>query len=218
MRDTEAVLLEIDAAADVFGGNEIDRAQVRSFICLLRGVAIRNQCAVLLLSHPSVSGMNDGRGYSGNTAWNNSVRARAYLSTPKTKEGAEIDPCLRQLELMKINNAARGAKVFMRFENGAFHQQDGMTADGMSMEQQAKALAVELVQKANDRGESLSAKPSVSYAPTVLEHEAKSRDVTKDQLTWALREGLSQGRLAIREGRHNSKDVRSLVVVSGDAP
>jgi RecA-family ATPase len=70
-----ARLLVLDAAADVFGGNEIDRAQVRAFIRLLRSLAISRDCAVLLLSHPSVDGIKSGRGYSGSTHWNNAARA-----------------------------------------------------------------------------------------------------------------------------------------------
>ena len=50
-------LITIDTSADAFGGNEIDRAQVRHFVKLLRGVAIENDSTVLLLSHPSVAGI-----------------------------------------------------------------------------------------------------------------------------------------------------------------
>lgn len=76
-------LVVIDPAADVFGGNEIDRAEVREFVHKLSGVALDYNCAVLLLSHPSLTGLNSGTGTSGSTAWSNSVRSRLYLQAVK---------------------------------------------------------------------------------------------------------------------------------------
>src|SRR6516164_7891895 len=49
-------LIGIDAAADVFAGNEINRAQTRQFITLLRGLAIDTDSAVMLVAHPSLEG------------------------------------------------------------------------------------------------------------------------------------------------------------------
>ena len=42
-------LIVIDPSADVFGGDEINRSQVRKFVSMLRGLAIDYNCAVLLL-------------------------------------------------------------------------------------------------------------------------------------------------------------------------
>jgi AAA domain len=58
-------LVAIEASADVFAGNENDRAQVRQFIALLRSLAIKSGAAVLLLAHPSLTGLNSGTGTSG---------------------------------------------------------------------------------------------------------------------------------------------------------
>jgi RecA-family ATPase len=77
-RYLDAKLVVIDTSADVFAGNEIDRSQVRQFVSLLRSLAIYANCAVLLLSHPSLAGIATGTGLSGSTAWNNSVRSRLY--------------------------------------------------------------------------------------------------------------------------------------------
>jgi len=48
----------IDTAADVFAGNENDRSQVRQFISLLRKLAIVSNGSVVVLSHPSLTGIN----------------------------------------------------------------------------------------------------------------------------------------------------------------
>ncbi len=43
-------LLILDTSADLYGGDEIKRAQVRGFVAMLRSVAMEFDCAVLLLS------------------------------------------------------------------------------------------------------------------------------------------------------------------------
>jgi hypothetical protein len=72
-------LILLDNSADVFGGNENDRAQVRQFIGMLRGLAMTADAGLLLTSHPSLTGIATGTGLSGSTAWNASVRSRLYL-------------------------------------------------------------------------------------------------------------------------------------------
>jgi len=81
-RDIKPKCIAIDTSADVFGGNEIDRTQVRGFINLLRKLAIVAD-GVVLLAHHSLTGINSGYGFSGSTAWHNSVRARLFLKTRK---------------------------------------------------------------------------------------------------------------------------------------
>ena len=54
-------LVVLDALADVYGGEENARAQARQFITLLRGLAIKNDLAVVLIAHPSLSGMAIGK-------------------------------------------------------------------------------------------------------------------------------------------------------------
>ncbi len=82
-------LLALDTIADLFGGNEIIRAQVNFFIKAICGAFIKQAKAagftltVILLSHPSQAGRNSGSGESGSTAWNNAVRARLYLTRPE---------------------------------------------------------------------------------------------------------------------------------------
>lgn len=64
-RDEKPALIVLDTLADVYPANENDRAKVRQFVGLLRKLAIRHRCAVLLLAHPSLSGLKDGSGMSG---------------------------------------------------------------------------------------------------------------------------------------------------------
>jgi hypothetical protein len=97
-------LLILDTLADMFGGNEIDRAQVNGFVKTFLGGVIREQkatghkLAVLILAHPSVSGQTSGSGLSGSTAWDNAVRSRLYLT--KDQDGSSD---VRTLSRSKAN-------------------------------------------------------------------------------------------------------------------
>jgi len=110
----------LDTLADVFSGNEVDRNQPRAFIRELRRLALRIQGAVILTQHPSVAGLASGTGSSGSTGWNNSVRSRLYLTTPKTKAGEEASPNERLLKTMKNNHAAAGGKIKLKWQHGVF--------------------------------------------------------------------------------------------------
>lgn len=83
-KDIKPVTIILDNSADVFGGNENDRAQVRQFITLLRGLAIAANAAVILSSHPSLTGMALKSGLSGSTAWHASVRGVGLTTIPDT--------------------------------------------------------------------------------------------------------------------------------------
>jgi RecA-family ATPase len=108
----------IESAADVFAGNENDWSQVRQFVGLLRRLAITSGAAVLLISHPSLSGMSTGTGTSGLTGWNNSVRSRLYFTSPKTRNGDEPDNDVRELKVMKSNYGPAGETVRLRWQRG----------------------------------------------------------------------------------------------------
>lgn len=78
-----ATFIILDTIADLFGGNEIDRAQVNWFVKTGIGSIIKATGAtVLQLAHPSLAGMASGSGSSGSTAWENAVRSRMYLERP----------------------------------------------------------------------------------------------------------------------------------------
>ena len=85
-RKVQPICIVIDNVADVFGGDEINRSQVRQFCTLMRRFARAANGYVIMSAHPSVAGMQNKSGLSGSTQWHNSVRARAYLRSPNEKE------------------------------------------------------------------------------------------------------------------------------------
>jgi hypothetical protein len=112
-------LVILDTAADVFGGSENDRNQVRQFVSRALGsIALKINGAVLLCAHPSRSGLTTGEGDGGSTGWSNSLRSRLFLRAPALEAGDDRDPDARILERKKANYAARNDEIKLRWRNG----------------------------------------------------------------------------------------------------
>lgn len=124
-------LLVLDTAADLYPDNENERGKVRWFVqTALAGIAREARCAVVLLAHPSASGMASGQGTGGSTAWNNTVRSRLYLER-EAAEGGLSDA--RTLSRKKANYAARDASLRLVWSEGVLLRQDVSDAgDGLS--------------------------------------------------------------------------------------
>lgn len=121
--EAQAGLLIVDTAADTFGGDENNRGQVRQFIARLNAFAVKTRAAVLLLAHPSVSGVATGRGQSGSTAWVNSARSHLYFefaATNRPDTDAPGDPAERVLSRKKANYSRKGDQLEMIWRDGAF--------------------------------------------------------------------------------------------------
>jgi hypothetical protein len=119
VRDFGARFVVLDTAADLFGGNENIRTQVRQFISNACGrIARAIDGTVLLCAHPSLSGMASGSGSSGSTAWNNTVRSRLYLTQALAEAGEEADPDARVLTRKKSNYARAGETLTLRWVDG----------------------------------------------------------------------------------------------------
>jgi hypothetical protein len=192
-----ARLLVLDACADVFGGNEIDRSHVRAFIRLLRSLAIANDCAVLLLSHPSVDGMRTGRGYSGSTHWNNAVRSRLYL-TKAEANGSEADPDLRELTLAKANRGPRGQKTLLRWRDGYFVVEHGAGAPDNLALLQAKNTFLDLLRQLNQQGRRVSPNRSPTYAPRVFSVHPSGKGITLNLFVHAMDHLFGEKQLLVR--------------------
>lgn len=209
----EPRLVVLDTAADLFGGDEIKRGQVRQFIGMLRQLAIGLDCAVVLLAHPSVAGMQSGTGSSGSTAWNNSVRSRLYLTRPDDKE----DPDLRILKTMKSNYGTAGGEIRLRWKDGAFVLDDGKRAAG-SMLVAAKAERVfrDLLSLFNRTGQNVSDVTGTSYAPAKMAKHPDADGVSKKSLAEAMQRLLDRGEVKIVLDGPPSRQRKRLILTSED--
>jgi RecA-family ATPase len=194
-----ADLVILDVLADLFGGEERDRAQVRQFINLLKGLCRKYDCAILLLSHPSLTGMNTGSGLSGSTDWNNGVRSRLYLQTPKASDGTALNnKNLRTFQGLKSNYGECGGKLDLEWRNGVFVPVQGLSGfDKMAAEQKADDIFLQLLAKFTREGRDVSPNKSPSFAPAVFSKHRDSCGISSNAFSAAMDRLLDSGKIKI---------------------
>ena len=188
------VLLVLDTLADLFGGDEIKKIHARQFVAELRGLALRKGLTVLLLYHPSQSGMASGSGTSGNVAWNNSVRSRLYFTDD------EEDRDLRHLEVMKANRAQKGEKIGLRYHSGKFIR-EGAIRERMSKaeaDEAAERVFLKMLARFGSEGRNVSHAPNASnYAPRIFASHASAEGLEKAHFAKAMDRLFASGRVQI---------------------
>jgi RecA-family ATPase len=201
----------IDTAADVFIVDERSRSEVRQCISLLRGLALTVDTAMILLAHPSLTGINSGSGLSGSTAWNNSVRSRLYLKSPKKKDKDDEDDDespVRILEMMKANYSAIAEPVRLTWKDGLLLNEAGPAPmQRVSQETNAQIVFLALIDRHNKQDIPVSANPYArNFAPKVFAGLSESKPlatrnkIRKDLLHQAMEYLLSKDRLYVGRG------------------
>jgi RecA-family ATPase len=215
--DLKPKLIVLDNSADIFGGNENDRAQVRQFIGYLRGMAIAANAGVLLTSHPSLTGITSGTGLSGSTAWNASVRSRLYFKRATTEKDEEPDPDLRVLEVMKSNYGPVGETITLKWANGLFLPVAGASnLEKLAAEQRADQTFIALLDRFSGEGRNAGERLSANnYAPTLFakEAEAKRLGIRKVDFEAAMRRLFAAGKIRVEEYGYRSRGTTRLAKI-----
>jgi RecA-family ATPase len=211
--DLRARLIVIEAAADVFDGDENNRGQVRHFIGLLRRLAQKADAAVVLLQHPSLTGLSSGSGNSGSTHWSNSVRSRLYFSKPKNDEGGGSDQELRQLQVMKANYGPAGERVLVRWDRGVFVlDSEPAGPERAARERAAEEAFLRCLDVKRRQGIEVVPTPGRGYAPGTFTGLAEAGGQSRAALKAAMERLLSAGRIRLDVvGGPPSKQRRGLV-------
>jgi RecA-family ATPase len=205
-------LVVIDPASEAFAGNENDRAAVAAFAGGLRRLAQRSGAAVVLIAHPSVSGLADGTGRGGSTGWNNAARQRLYL------EADARDASRRRLTVKKSNLAASGAVIELRFVGGIYARDDGPSpADRAASARDAEAVFLSVLTRFHRERRPLSPSPSNTYAPAVIAADAEAASFGKKELAAAMSSLLRKGAIRVVVEGPPSKPRRHLVPANSDA-
>ncbi len=207
------VALFLDTCADVYGGDEIKRSQVRQFIGQLRKLAIEKDVAVILLYHPSQSGIESGKGTSGSTAWANSARAAVYM----TRDGRKDDPDqdVRKLKTTKSNYGKFGDGLTVRWEKGVFVLDDPHrppSVEAKARQAKAERLFLERLEQHNaaiDR-KRLSTSKQGNYAPRILFEKARC-DFSQRDFERAMTSLLADGKIVAEKIPVNGRKVEQLV-------
>ena len=164
VKQAGAGLVIVDNASDAYGGDEIQRRQVRAFMRALAVIAREADAAVLLLAHvdkgTSRRERSDTEGYSGSTAWHNSARSRIFMSR---------DDGVLTLAHQKSNLAKLREPLALEWPEGGLPQAVqalSPVVQGISDRVDTKAL-LRLIAEFSERGE------HVTTATTSRTHAAK---------------------------------------------
>jgi RecA-family ATPase len=192
-------LIAIESAADVFAGNENDRAQVRQFIALLRRLALTTGAAVLLIAHPSLTGMATGTGTSGSTAWNNSVRSRLYFTGAKKSEDDD-ESDIRELKVMKSNYGPAGEVVRLRWDRGIFVPEGGPgTLERVAAEAAVDQAYLDCLDAAHGSGRQVGPYTGKAYAPSIFAQMPQAKGYRAKALAGAQERLFNAGRIEVRK-------------------
>lgn len=215
IEEVRPVLVVLDSLADVFGGDEINRSQARRFIGLLRAIAQRHTTAIVILAHPSLSGMASGSGSSGSTHWNNSVRSRLYLTKPDKDEGLPAQSEVRLLQSKKANYAASGWELRLRLQAGAFVLDDpgGISSlDQLAAENRVDDVFLHLLTAFTAEGRGVGHRPSSNYAPVQFSKDGRSQGIRKAAFEASMSRLFEAGKVRVEKAE---RGVNRLVRVEG---
>jgi RecA-family ATPase len=182
-------LISIASSANVYAGSEIDRSQVQQFAAMLTRLAIAANGYVILIAHPSLTGITTDSGLSGSTQWHNAVRARAYLKSIKPEAGEQPDNDLRELVFKKNQYGRVEDSIVLRYQNGMYLPVPGMASlDKAAHEAKANDVFLDLLRRFARENRFVSSTKSSTYAPAAFakEEEAKRANLTSKALEGAM--------------------------------
>ncbi|BBK31519.1 RecA-family ATPase [Stella humosa] len=201
----KAQLLILDSSANLFGGDEIKRRQVRAFLTTLNRLAIEIDGAVLLLSHPSAAGTAARTGNSGSTHWPNGVRSMLYM---EQDPDPDADPDTRIITRVKSNYARKGDSFRVQWRDGVFHALDEPgSLDRTAMASKADRVFLALLQSTYTAGEWVSPRMQArNYAPTIFARHSGREGVGKPAFESALHRLQQRGAIVSERYGPPSKD------------
>jgi RecA-family ATPase len=163
---------------------------------------------VMLIQHPSVSGLNDGTGRSGTTGWNNSGRWRNNFTTIK-----DDDSGLRQLEIIKNNYGPVGEKVRLRWECGVFVPEGSASAPRQAAAQnKVDRLFIQLLEERNAQGRWVTPSKAAGSAPKELAAMTGAEGTTSEAFAKAMERLLAAKRVIVETVGPPAKRRQRLIV------
>jgi RecA-family ATPase len=199
-------MIGIASSANVFAGNENVRTEVQQFIRLLRRIGCVAGGSVILVTQPSLSGIDhksaSHEGLAGTTQWHNAVRARAVISSIKHENG--IDTGLRQIKFRKNQYGPESASCFVRYDNGLFLPVEGMSLDAAERATKADEVFISLLKKFTAQGQKVSPNKSNTYAPSRFSEQPEAFGISKHELKRAMQRLLDAGVIKVETGSRSS--------------
>ena len=195
-------LVIVDNVAATYGGNQNDRAQVRSFVNLWGDIAEGpSKPAVLLLDHPSLSGLTNGSGRGGNMDWRNAVRSALHLHAPN--DAAEAAKGIRILETTKINEGKPGNPVRLLWADGGLQLEHAPTSvHRIAKDTECDETFLRLLDEREGQGRHVSSEPrATTYAATAFAAMPNNGGFMRNAFAAAMERLLQAGKIhQIMEG------------------
>jgi RecA-family ATPase len=192
-KEIRPALIVVDSNAATLGGNYLDRVHARTFVSLFRQLAREVDCSVLLLDHPSLSGMTNGTGRAGNMDWQNAVRALLYLRSCENEQGATSG---RELEVMKSNYGPRGEKQKLRWEDGCYVLEGSASAPHQAAAfNAADQNYLDCLDAATVQGRNVFPMPGKGHAPKVFADMPQAKGMTWNALAKAQERLFAAGKI-----------------------
>ncbi len=214
VREVQPVAVYLDTAADLFGGDEIKRAQSRQFVGMLRHMAMSYDCALILLYHPSQSGVDSGTGKSGSSAWFNSVRSSVFMTREKDDKTGD----LRRLKNTKTNYGKFGDGVLVKWQKGMFALVDPDAPPSPEEKKHREDAKLEFMSRFIEHTSSasssrLSEGTNGKYSAVKTLWKAKrNSEFDLKEFEQALKDLIDDGKLEFARHRVNGRDETNLIL------
>ncbi|WP_338688465.1 AAA family ATPase [Bradyrhizobium sp. 26S5] len=193
------VLVVVDNVAATFTGNQNDRVMVRSYVNLWRTIARQpSRPAVLLLDHPSLSGLTNGSGRGGNMDWRNAVRSALYLRVPEDK--AEADSGVRVLETQKSNYGPTGEPVRLQWGDGGLALEKAPNSlVRLAEDAKVDEVFLRLLDKRNAQGRPVRPSRGPGYAPSEFAEDPEAAGSTAKAFAISMDRLYNAGKIITKE-------------------
>ena len=137
----------LDSLYDFFPYNINDPALAKAFVKALGSLGQKRNCAFIINSHPTKSGIDEGTGQHGARTWHNAVRGRAYI---EVKDKTDPDSP-RIVNHMKNSYGPKRKPFAVRYDldHHVYVVDEEATEDAKRITGKA-AIALDLLRKAID--------------------------------------------------------------------
>jgi RecA-family ATPase len=159
---------------------------------------------LLLLDHPSLSGLTQGTGRGGSMDWRNSVRSALYIQVPN--DSADRHRGIRILETQKSNYGPTGRSLRLQWANGGFElEQTQSSPHRLAQEAECEEIFLRLLEERCAQGRHVGEKYSSTYAPKVFAKLAGNNQFTKAAFAGAMERLFKAAKIALQETGPPSK-------------
>jgi RecA-family ATPase len=210
--DIKPMTITVASSANVFAGNEIDRSQVQQFVAYLTRLAMIAGGSLVLISHPSLSGIMSNSGLSGSTQWHNAVRARYYIKGLKDEDG-EPGGSRRIIQFMKNNYGPISEEIVVEYRNSLFVPAN-TTVDEAARAEHADEVYLSILKTLTEQnqGPFSAAKNSSAYAATVISQHPSCRPFQKKDMEAAQQRLLDRNQIHVEDHGSPSRPAKHIVL------